>query len=271
MRTVAILCLVVSLLGIVAGCINYDHEPNINHGHEPQRNWNVSQKGSVVEIAYGLGTDYTQYAALHLESSYFRMRYGPESGWGTSLVLFPAFWEKGRYYQGAPISSYTWKTEGSDLLISFRGNISQLDVSGNIRIAPPGRNLMLATISVNVEGAVELDERPGEAFKPVTLSSMHIPGEIWDTQGAYVDHHWFKIPEEGWIIWPPVESRVFELRGGTSIWKTNAPTIQVILDRPLQITGWVTRSSNPNDDNVGFWAASDQIIRTWEYTVVAKR
>lgn len=247
------ICMVV----ILSGCAN------------DELSWSVTQRGSIVEVAYGKGADFPQYAAIHLESGYFRMNYGPESGWGTSIILLPSFWENGAYYQGAPIS-YTWRTEGSDLLFSFAGNISNLNVSGIIRIAPPSQNLLSAIISVNVDGNAELDNRPSEAFKPVMLSSMHISPSIWDAQLAYVASQPFEIPEKGWIIQPSVEGTVFGLKGGTSDWKTNAPTIEVTLDQSLQITGWVTPSSNPNDDNVGFWAASDQIIRSWQYTVVAK-
>jgi hypothetical protein len=131
--------------------------------------------------------------------------------------------------------------------------------------------LLSATISINVDGNLELDNRPGEAFKPVMLSSMHISANMWDTKLAYVDSQSFEVPEEGWIIQPPTEGRVFGLQGGTSDWKTNAPTIEVTLDEPMQITGWVTPSSDPNDDNVGFWAASDQIIQSWRYKVIASR
>jgi len=233
------------------------------------KSWKVIERGSIVEVAYGSETDFPQYAALHLESGYFRMNYGPGSGWGTSIILLPSFWEKGIYYQGEPIS-YTWRTEGSDLLLSFAGNISHLNISGNIRIAPPSQNLLSATISVNVDGNVELDNRPGEAFKPVMLSSMHISTNMWDTQLAYVASQSFEIPEEGWIIQPPAQGRIFGLKGGTSDWKLNAPSIEVTLDEPMQITGWVTPSSDPNGDNVGFWAASNQIIRSWQYTVIAK-
>jgi hypothetical protein len=235
----------------------------------PSKSWKVIERGSIVEVAYGSETDFPQYAALHLESGYFRMNYGPVSGWGTSVILLPSFWEKGIYYQGAPIS-YTWRTEGSELLLSFTGNISSLNISGNICMAPPTQNLLSATISIDVDGNVELDNRPGEAFKPVMLSSMHISTNMWDTQLAYVASQSFEVPEEGWIIQPPTEGRVFGLKGGTSDWKLNAPSIEVTLDQPMQITGWVTPSNDPNDDNVGFWAASNQIIRSWQYTVIAK-
>jgi hypothetical protein len=49
----------------------------------------------------------------------------------------------------------------------------------------------------------------------------------------------------------------------TSTWITNAPTIDVLMDQSVQITGWVTRSSYANDDNVGFWGATDDILRRW--------
>lgn len=241
----------------------------VSNNTTPSESWKVTEKDSIVEVAYGSDTDSPQYAALHLESGFFRMNYGTESGWGTSIILLPSFWEEGIYYQGAPIS-YTWKTESSDLLLSFAGNISNLNISGNIRIAPPSQNLLLATISVNVDGNVELDNRPGEAFRLVMLSSMHISANMWDTKLAYVDSQSFEVPEEGWIIQPPTEGRIFGLQGGTSDWKTNAPTIEVTLDEPMQITGWVTPSSDPNDDNIGFWAASDQIIQSWRYKVIAK-
>lgn len=177
----------------------------------PSKSWKVIARGSIVEVAYGSETDFPQYAALHLESGYFRMNYGPGSGWGTSVILLPSFWEKGIYYQGAPISC-TWITEGSELLLSFTGNIFSLNISGNICIAPPTQNLLSATISINVDGNLELDNRPGEAFKPVMLSSMHISTNMWDTQLAYVDSQSFEVPEEGWIIQPPTEGRVFGLQ-----------------------------------------------------------
>lgn len=235
----------------------------------PSKSWKVIERGSIVEVAYGSDIDSPQYAALHLESGYFRMNYGPGSGWGTSIILLPSFWEKGIYYQGAPISC-TWITEGSELLLSFTGNISSLNISGNICMAPPTQNLLSATISINVDGNLELDNRPGEAFKLMMLSSMHISTNMWDTQLAYVASQSFEIPEEGWIIQPPAQGRIFGLKGGTSDWKLNAPSIEVTLDQPMQITGWVTPSNDPNDDNVGFWAASNQIIRSWQYTVIAK-
>ena len=57
------------------------------------------------------------------------------------------------------------------------------------------------------------------------------------------------------------------LAGGTSDWKANAPTVQIVLEKPLHITGWVTAATNPDGDNVGFWAASNSVLPEWAYTI----
>jgi hypothetical protein len=240
---------------------------------EPEPTWSVTEEDSELLIGYGSGTDYPQYAVLHLYSSYFRMVYGRESGWGTSIILMPCFWAGGKLYQGeldGPLIVAP-DTAGPNLVISFTGKISSLVVDGDIVVEPPTKDSIRVTVTVSgIEGDVTLDDRPGEAFKPVMFSSMHISEDDWDARFAYVDGQTYPIPEEGWIIEPPVEGTVLGLKGGTSDWKVNAPTIEVTLDRPREITGWVTRSSDPNDDNVGFWAATDEVIKSWRYEVVAK-
>lgn len=231
--------------------------------------WSITQRGGVLEIAYGRWASYPQYAALHLDGGYFRMNYGPGSSWGTSIILPPSFWERGVYYQGSPLTC-SWEVRGEDLLISFSGKISNLTFRGSILIYPPRGKKLKATVNVSVEGSIELDNRPCEAFKPVMLSSMRVSRDLWDVESAYVESRFFRIPEEGWITLPCVEGRTFGLKGGTSYWKVNSPTIEVTLDREMKVTGWVTRSSDPNDDNVGFWASLDQLANSWQYTITAK-
>lgn len=228
--------------------------------------WRVSQRGTLLEIFYGSGSNWPQYAALHVDSSYFRMVYSPQSGWGTSIILLPAFWSQGRYYQGAPVN-VSWRIEGADLILSVSGTIASLSVSEEVRLHPPAQEVFTAQVAATVTGDVPIDNRPGEAFKPVMLSSMHISDRLWDTQTAYVECQSFAIPSSGWIIPSPITGRLFGLIGGTSDWKVNAPTIEVALEEPLQVTGWVTYSNNPNDDNVGFWAASDRLMRSWRYAL----
>src|SRR5947207_5417377 len=56
--------------------------------------WSVSRNGNILQIGYGSGASFPQYSALDVNSAYFRLNYGPGSGWGTSIILLPAFWSK---------------------------------------------------------------------------------------------------------------------------------------------------------------------------------
>ena len=144
-----------------------------------------------------------------------------------------------------------------------------MDVLTKVRLSPPDESSITAQVSTLTEGAVELDGRPGEAFKPIVLSSMRISPNEWDTQAAYAGCRTLAIPDSDWIVSPPMQSNVFGLIGGASEWKTNAPTLDVVATRSMQVTGWVTPSIDPNDDNVGFWASLDQILPSWAYRITA--
>jgi hypothetical protein len=129
-------------------------------------------------------------------------------------------------------------------------------------------------VKLSLDGRVTLNHhRPFEMFKPVMLSSMHVAADKWDAESAFVDRQSFQVPERKWIIQPYATGRTFGLRGGTSRWQTcgPAPTIKIAFDTPMMITGWVTPSDDPNDDNIGFWAATDRMLRSWQYSIIAKR
>ena len=106
----------------------------------------------------------------------------------------------------------------------------------------------------------------------MSLSSMNLDNNLmWDSERAIIGNETFSFPQEdGWINSEPVWSDFFGLEGGSSSWKEDAPTIEIMLDRPLQVTGWKTKSNDPNDDNIGFWAASDHHISSWNYRIIAK-
>lgn len=264
MRTVLYFVVFAMLLAALTGCGGGSSSPT------PGDTWSVTRTGNVLEIAYGSGTDFPQHAALHVDSSYFRINTGPGSGWGTSVVLLPSFWSGGSYHQGGPIG-YVYKTDGADLLITINGTVSGLHTSGQIRLSPPGGGAVRAKVAMSTTGSVDMDTRPGEAFKPLMLSSMHISSTMWDAQSAYVGSTSYPIPASGWIVDPPAAGTVFGLEGGTSSWKTNAPTIEISMPSSLPVTGWVTGSADPNDDNIGFWPASDTVLRSWQYEILAKQ
>ncbi len=235
----------------------------------PAGSWSVVRNGQILEVSYGVGSDFPQYAALHTDSSLLRLNYGKHSAWGTSIILLPSFWTSGRYHQGAPIATVC-RSEGPDLVILFAGSICTLLVQGQILLSPPEPNVISGTVIVSVHGDISLDRRLGEAFKPVVLSSMHISASYSDAKSAQVGAQTFQLPTGGWIVRPPINGRLFALTGGSSTWKTNAPTLEIALTEEWAITGWTTTSLNPDDDNVGLWAATDELVRFWEYTFRAK-
>jgi len=128
----------------------------------------------------------------------------------------------------------------------------------------------VAHVSTKVTGSVKLDNRPGEAFKPVMLSSMNDSSTVWDSRAAFIGTRVYRFPSSGWIIQPPVTTQDFGLQGGTSSYKVNAPTIEVVLNQSRPVTGWLTPSSNPNDDNVGFWCAASKVLPSWSFSVTAE-
>src|SRR2546423_624850 len=123
--------------------------------------WNANSHQQILEICYGIGSHHPQYAALHLDSGYFRLVYGEESGWGTSVSLLPCLWTGGRYYQGAAVQA-KWQPGGADLMVSITGEIGGLSVEGEVRIGAPdpsGRSAV-AEVSMRCRGDVTLDRRP---------------------------------------------------------------------------------------------------------------
>jgi hypothetical protein len=230
--------------------------------------WHVRRRARELRVHHGAGEHHPQYAALHLDSSYLRLSHGPVSGWGTSLILLPSFWSGGRLRQGAPVAA-AWRADGPDLLLAVAGAIGRLVVSIDVRLVAPGAAGLTALVAARLTGSAPLDDRPGEAFKAVTLSSMRVSATAWDASAADVGGRLLTIPRRGWIGDPSATATTLGLRGGTSAWKSNAPTIGVALDRPLACAGWVSPSADPNDDNVGLWAASDHLLSRWRYTVTA--
>jgi hypothetical protein len=231
--------------------------------------WAVDTSNPVWAISFGSDKSFPQYGALDTASGYLRLVPTTQSNWGTSVVVFPAFWSGGVYYQGTTIAA-SHSLSGNNLVIDFTGTLGGLTVVGRLTIFPPDQQINAQVDIVSATGNVVLDKRPGEAFKLVTLSSMHISDTQWDSQSAYVGSQSYAFPASGWIIDPPGSGTVFGLTGGTSSWKTNAPTMEISIPTSQTVTGWVTSSSNPNDDNVEFWAASDTVISSYSYDVTAR-
>jgi len=210
----------------------------------------------------------SQYAVVDLTSGYIRLVDGPSSGWGTSVDVMPCYWSNSVLYQGYPIAAIG-AAAGTNFLLKLRGTSQGLTTTVLITFFPPTPNVSFAAqISATTTGTVALDNRPGEAFKPIFLSSMHDSATSWDSVNPFVGTY---PSATGWILQPSqnVLASTWGLTGGTSQWKTNAPTMTVTSAAPYQIAGWLTQDTDPNGDNVGFWAATATVPTSWNFTVTA--
>jgi hypothetical protein len=227
--------------------------------------WALRTVGDVLEIAYGAGTDYPQYAALHLSSGYLRM-HTSSSSWGTSVVLPPTFWSGGQIHQGCAVTTSD-RRAGDNLILDIGGTLAGVSFSGSVTLSPPDRTFV-ATVSMTATApGVVLDDRPGEAFKPVFLSSMRIDPNQWDASAATLGSTVVALPTSGWIVHPPLSVAELGLLGGTSQWKSAAPTVRLVLTQAMPATGWVEASTNPNDDNVALWPSATTVLPSWTYTI----
>jgi len=182
----------------------------------------------------------------------------------------PIFWSGGNLHQGSKVD-VEWSVVEGVLVLKSTGQCKSLRVSQTIMLRPPAHESMVARVEARTHGSIELDRKPGETFKTVFLSSMHISDLDWDCRSAFVEEDPVHIPSNGFIVpaCPTVEARRFGLLGGTSRWKKNGPTVSIELDEPMTVAGWVTSSKDPNDDNIGLWAATDAVLPSWSYTIRA--
>ncbi|HEY3781033.1 MAG TPA: hypothetical protein VGL56_08125 [Fimbriimonadaceae bacterium] len=225
-----------------------------------------------LQIYWNLNGQAVQYGVIDLTSGYMRMNYGPGSGWATSVDVMPCFWSGGNLYQGYPVTA-AYSVSGSNLVVRLLGTMQGLTTIAAVTFYPPYLNRFCAMVSATTSGTVALDNRPGEAFKPIFLSSMNDSATSWDSKSTFAGTTVANYPNTtgGWIIPGPsaVSATSWGVVGGTSAWKTNAPTISVTSTAAYPIAGYMSQDSNPNDDNVGFWASSTTVPKSWIFTVTA--
>lgn len=229
--------------------------------------WTSDESGDVLRVFGDDGTNVSQYAAVHLDGCQLRLVYGPSCQWGTSIYLTPAFFANG-LKQGGRITQKTLSLDGAIFVIDYVATLNVLTVKGQVKIYPPKNEAIAAQVRVaEVTGNVTLDNRPGEAFQFVKLSSMHKSSTEWDAKFAYADCSQTEIPNDQWIFPDSVLAKTMGLIGGVGF-KGNMPSVKVILDRQSPINGWVTGNLTINDDNVGFWANSDEVMPSWSFSVL---
>jgi hypothetical protein len=234
-----------------------------------------------LRAGFGMGSDSPQLVALHLDSSYLRLVPTPESSWGASCVLLPSFWSDGVYLLGDTLEVEP-SIEGDELLLAFSGDQTtvsgeHLTTSGLVTVSAPEEGEIRARVELTTSGNVTLDGRPGEAFKPTGISTMHVSDREWDCEEAFVvtqdgTRTAYPIPDEdGWLIPPVAEGLSYGCTGGSNDWQVNTPTVELLFDAPVEIAAWATQEGmGTSDENLLLWNATDTVPASWSYTISSR-
>ena len=201
------------------------------------------------------GQNLPQYGVLYTSSTqggYLRLVYGPTGGWGTSIILSPSFWTSdGVYHQGTALNNVHTQINCSTIQLSFDETLAGLSFSGILNIDPPANNQVTAHVSMTTSNTVTLaTNRPGEAFKPVALSTMFDSTTVWDSQSAIIGSTTSPlVATSGWIVPSPIAATHFGLVGGPSLHGLNANTPTITIDlagvsSPV-VTGWIAPTQIP--------------------------
>lgn len=232
--------------------------------------WSVKDGDIIIEVGYYSNGSYPQVFALHKNDGAMRLTYLNGGGWGTSVYPL-GYWHNG-YVKGIDISGFSYHEQGSNLVLELTAFTQDIGtINYIVTLYPPEDNLTKAKVEMAISNTIELDNRPvqGEAFQLAVLASMNVDNNLWDAKQAYAGEIIADIPDSEFIFDNVTQTTKFGLIGGTSEWKENAPTIEIISDRNVYVQGWVTSSTNPNDDNIGMWGGLDEAVLSWSYEVKA--
>jgi hypothetical protein len=236
--------------------------------------WLADESNNPIVLGFGSGASFPQFAAIDASSSYARFVYGPSAGWGTSIILAPSFWTSDEiYHQGTPIDVQN-QIACDHIQLTFSGTIAGLAFTGTLQIDPPADDRLVAHVQVTTTGVVSLaGDQPSQTFKPLMFSTMHESDTRWDASSVLIGANSYSIPLDGWLVPSPISATHFGVIGGTSAWKTNAPTVVIDLAgvSSPQVTGWMTPSSDPNDDNGSLWAATTEVPSSWSYDITVTK
>ncbi len=189
--------------------------------------------------------------------------------WGTSFVA-PGYWAGGEQHITA-ITDLTTAVDASGQL-TVHGRLDSPHARADdwtLTFGAPDRAgavhaKVAFTLIAKREFALDADRVDlGEAVKIAQFSSMNI-GADWDADTATAGGRVGSLNRPGARVfdWPIPLARGQEtvVANDGSARPRQTPTTFFRVEKsadPLLVQGWVTRSSDPNDDNVGVWLAWD--------------
>ena len=239
-------------------------------------------------------TDTPQVAVIYA-SGYVRLMQNavtsPSIPFGSSFILGPAYWPSATTYHHNPqldrLDFDTRWLPNAPLRMTAQGTNHDFDVAYQLTMPPPRdrqtrlhvTQVYTATANITVDPARRA-ERQG--FKLVQVSSMFVnQGGVCG--GGHTDCHdsnairfigndlirhqvpFTTVTPSAFVISPalPLGNTWFDvLHTDDQGWQGNTPNVHIALDElpatsTIAVQGWISATTNPDDDNVGLWLHDD--------------
>ena len=240
------------------------------------------------------GSSIPQVAVIYA-SGFIRMKQNadpnPAIPFGSSFVLGPGYWSDAMTYHHNPQLTHlnvdtSWLPEGP-LRLQAEGSNQAFDVSYEITVPPPRDRqtrihvdqVVTATTNIAINPARHADK---EGFKLVQVSSMFI-NEGGACDGGHVGCHdsdavrfigndlkrhevdFDDIVPSNFIfstITPLGSNWIDVLHTNDQSWQGNTPNLRIALDvlptdHTISAQGWISATTNPEENNVGLWLHDD--------------
>lgn len=210
---------------------------------------------------------------------------------GSSFVLGPAYWPDASTYHHNPQLTYlaldTAALPTGPLWMQARGSNHDFDVTYELRFPPPSdrqtRLHVLQTCTATANITIDPARRAeAQGFKLVQVSSMFI-NEGGDCDGDHTDCHdsngarfigddlvrhqaAFTDLMPSTLIFSPSlhlgSPWLDVLHTDDESWQGNTPNVRIVLDalptdHTITVRGWISATTNPNDDNLSLWLHDD--------------
>jgi hypothetical protein len=257
----------------------------------------VQQGQAALVRIYHQSQDYggSPQVAVIYASGFIRLKQNadptPSIPFGSSFILGPAYWsDTATYYHNPQLTRLeidtSWLPTGP-LRMQAEGGNQDFDVSYEFAFPPPRdqqtRLYVTQTYTATANVIIDLTRRTeAQGFKLMQISSMFINGggicdgghtDCHDSNGArfigsdLVQHQvaFTDVAPSSFVFsstLPLGSTWLDALHTDDESWQGNTPNVRIALDAlPTDHTvtpqGWISATTNPNDDNVSLWLHDD--------------
>ena len=208
-------------------------------------------------------------------SGYLRLKYpqSPDNTFGSSFVLGPGYWSGGSYYHNPQITEVKFDSKYSKMTVKAENEDFEMEYRIKMSIKK-GKIYVSVKEYVKAKNTVVLDQarmQSGEAFKVIQVSSMYV--DVNNNDMEYVEYRdnskivntVYVANKDGFILSNPAKLKkpVFDFVNKPNASPWQVPTVSIVAKIKGSVAqGYVRKTSDSNDDNVGFWIGDGMIGKT---------